>query len=164
MARPILNASGVVGLALGLSVAVGATFSNGGGADEVGPQTHETTQSDWGSYGLDAAETPYGPLTQIDATSVGRLGLAWSYDVPYHSPTLAPGTPLVVNGVLYTATMGSVTLALDARTGEEIWRFQPNPAAKLPPGTRGTPCLGSGGPSRGPMFDNRHFCCPDPPP
>ena len=99
-ARPILNASGVVGLALGLSVAVGAKFPNGRGADEVGPQTRETTRGDWGSYGLDAAETRYSPLTQLDTTNVGRLGLAWSYDVPYESQTLAPGTPLVANGVL----------------------------------------------------------------
>jgi PQQ-dependent dehydrogenase (methanol/ethanol family) len=109
-------------------------------ADDATPQTRETTREEWPTYGLDAAETRYSPLTQIDATNVGRLGLAWSYDVPYAGPTRAPGTPIVANGVLYSATHGSVTFALDARTGKEIWRYQPSPAPRLPPGGfRGTP-------------------------
>jgi quinohemoprotein ethanol dehydrogenase len=41
---------------------------------------------------------------------------------------------------LYSTTNGSVTFALDARTGKELWRYAPTPVPTLPPGGfRGTP-------------------------
>jgi quinohemoprotein ethanol dehydrogenase len=119
---------------------LGVTLPRTGRADQAVPQAQETAPGDWPTYGLDAAETRHSPLTQIDATNVGRLGLAWWYDVPLNGPTRAPGTPIVANGVLYSTTNGSVTFALDARTGKELWRYEPDPAPRLPPGnSRGTP-------------------------
>jgi quinohemoprotein ethanol dehydrogenase len=82
------------------------------------------TGEDWLTYGLTPGETRYSPLTQIDATNVQRLGLAWAYDI-------GPGgggqeaTPLVFNGVLYGITNWSVVFAVDARTGKERWRWDP---------------------------------------
>jgi glucose dehydrogenase len=40
------------------------------------------TGEEWLSYGHDLGEKRFSPLTQINATNVGRLGLAWSYDIP----------------------------------------------------------------------------------
>jgi len=74
--------------------------------------------------GLNYSEQRYSPLKQIDTTNVGRLELAWSYEV-------GPGggqqeaTPLVINGVIYAITNWSVAFALDARTGKELWRYDP---------------------------------------
>ncbi len=82
------------------------------------------TDGDWLSYGLTPGETRYSPLTQIDSTNVKRLGLAWSYEV-------GPGggnqeaTPLVYNGTIYSVTNYSVVFAVDARTGKEKWRWDP---------------------------------------
>ena len=82
------------------------------------------TDGDWLSYGLTPGETRYSPLTQIDSTNVKRLGLAWSYEV-------GPGggnqeaTPLVYNGTIYSVTNYSVVFAVDARTGQEKWRWDP---------------------------------------
>ncbi len=79
---------------------------------------------EWLTYGLTPGETRYSPLNQIDATNVGRLGLAWSYDV-------GPGggnqeaTPLVFDGTIYGITNWSVVFAVDARTGKERWRWDP---------------------------------------
>jgi quinohemoprotein ethanol dehydrogenase len=79
---------------------------------------------EWLTYGLNPGETRYSPLNQINATNVNRLGLAWSYDV-------GPGgggqeaTPLVWNGTLYGITNWSVVFALDARTGKQRWRWDP---------------------------------------
>jgi len=79
---------------------------------------------EWLSYGQNPWETRYTPLKQIDATNVSRLGLAWSYDV-------GPGggnqeaTPLVWNGTLFGITNWSVVFAVDARTGKERWRWDP---------------------------------------
>ncbi len=82
------------------------------------------TDGDWLSYGLTPGETRYSPLKQIDSTNVKRLGLAWSYEV-------GPGggnqeaTPLVYNGTIYSVTNYSVVFAVDARTGKEKWRWDP---------------------------------------
>src|SRR5690606_14455713 len=51
-------------------------------------------------------------------------GLAWSYDTNAY-PGQLEGTPLMVNGTLYGTLTWSVVFALDARTGEEKWRWDP---------------------------------------
>jgi quinohemoprotein ethanol dehydrogenase len=82
------------------------------------------TGEEWLTYGLTPGETRYSPLKLIDAANVRRLGLAWSYDV-------GPGggnqeaTPLMWNGSLYGITNWSVVFAVDARTGKERWRWDP---------------------------------------
>jgi quinohemoprotein ethanol dehydrogenase len=82
------------------------------------------TGAEWLSYGLTPGETRYSPLKQIDTGNVSRLGLAWSYEA-------GPGggnqeaTPLVWNGTLYNVTTWSVVYAVDARTGTEKWRWDP---------------------------------------
>jgi len=82
------------------------------------------TGEEWLTYGLTPGETRYSPLKQIDTSNVSRLGLAWSYDV-------GPGggnqesTPLFWNGSLYGITNWSVVFAVDARTGKERWRWDP---------------------------------------
>src|SRR2546427_2294669 len=82
------------------------------------------TGEEWLTYGLTPGETRYSPLKQIDTTNVSRLGLAWSYEVgPGGGPQEA--TPLFANGVLYGITNWSITFAVDARTGKEIWRYDP---------------------------------------
>src|SRR5579862_452233 len=79
---------------------------------------------DWLTYGQNPGETRYSPLKQIDAGNVGRLGLAWSYDVGQGGGN-QEDTPLVWNGTLYGITNWSVVFAVDARTGKERWRWDP---------------------------------------
>src|SRR5580693_2965535 len=71
-------------------------------------KTGSKTGDEWVSYGVNSAEQRYSPLKEIDATNVSRLGLAWSYDIPYapvaqgNPETHQEATPLVFNGVLYS--------------------------------------------------------------
>jgi len=84
----------------------------------------DTLSDSWLTYGRSLGETRYSPLKQIDATNVNRLGLAWTY-------TLGAGggnqeaTPLFWNNTLYSVTNWSVVFAIDARTGKELWRWDP---------------------------------------
>lgn len=79
---------------------------------------------EWLSYGFNPQETRYSPLTQIDKSNVGRLGLVWAYDV-------GPGgggqeaTPLVHNGVIFSITQWSVVFAVDVKTGKQKWKWDP---------------------------------------
>jgi quinohemoprotein ethanol dehydrogenase len=78
----------------------------------------------WLSYGRTQNETRYSPLKLIDTSNVSRLGLTWSYVLGAGGGN-QEGTPLVWNNTLYGITTWSVVYAVDARTGKEIWRWDP---------------------------------------
>src|SRR5437773_6216550 len=82
------------------------------------------TGEEWLTYGLTPGETRYSPLKQIDMSNVSRLGPAWSYDVGQGGGN-QEATPLFWNGGLYGITNWSVVFAVDARTGKERWRWDP---------------------------------------
>lgn len=77
----------------------------------------------WLSHGRGYSEQRFSPLTQIDAANVQHLGLAWYYDIDDHN--VVEATPLVNNGVMFLTSAFGVVHALDARTGEQRWRFDP---------------------------------------
>ena len=89
-----------------------AALRKAGGGDE------------WLTYGLNQAETRFSPLTDINASNVARLGLAWSYDAGSGGGG-QEATPLVWNNTIYGITNWSVVFAVDARTGKEKWRWDP---------------------------------------
>jgi quinohemoprotein ethanol dehydrogenase len=79
---------------------------------------------DWLGYGRTQGETRYSPLRQIDTANAKRLGLAWSYVMGAGGGN-QEGTPLVWHNTLYGITTWSVVFALDARSGQELWRWDP---------------------------------------
>jgi quinohemoprotein ethanol dehydrogenase len=82
------------------------------------------TGDNWPTPGGDAGKTHFSQLTGIAAGNVGQLGLAWQYDLG--SNRVQEATPVVIDGVMYTSgTIGRV-YALDAATGRELWKFEPN--------------------------------------
>jgi len=89
-------------------------------------EAQQTGRADenWLTYGLTPAETRYSPLTQINSTNVARLGLAWSYDIGSGGGG-QEATPLVWNGTIYGITNWSVVFAVNALTGKERWRWDP---------------------------------------
>jgi PQQ-dependent dehydrogenase (methanol/ethanol family) len=78
----------------------------------------------WLSYGRNQSETRYSTLKQINDTNAQRLGLAWTYVVGAGGGN-QEGTPPMWNNTLYGITTWSVVYALDARTGKELWRWDP---------------------------------------
>src|SRR5215467_16049246 len=92
--------------------------------DDAALKSAGKTGEDWLTYGLNQSEQRYSPLKQIDATNASRLGLAWSYDVGVGNGG-QEATPLFWNGTLYGITNWSIVFAVDARTGKEKWRWDP---------------------------------------
>ncbi|MGA7235910.1 MAG: PQQ-dependent dehydrogenase, methanol/ethanol family, partial [Bryobacteraceae bacterium] len=77
------------------------------------------------TYWGDLAGTHYSPLTQINAANVRNLQAKWALPLTGEGNTEA--IPLVVDGIMYT--LGPVAgtleaLAVDARTGRVLWRYQ----------------------------------------
>ena len=92
-------------------------------AANAGPPT--TAKGDWPHYTADMRGTKYSPIDQINTTNFSRLEVAWRFKTDVFGPRpefKLEGTPLAVNGVLYT-TAGTrrAVIALDGRTGELIW-------------------------------------------
>ncbi len=101
--------------------------------DDAALRNSGKTGEEWLTNGLNYGETRFSPLKQINASNVSRLGLAWSYEMGPGGGT-QESTPLVSNGVMYSVTNWSIVFALDARTGKEKWRWDPevNHAAVAP--------------------------------
>jgi len=84
-----------------------------------------TKNGEWPHYTADLKGTRYSPLDQITAANFNKLEVAWRFKTDNLGPFpeyKLEGTPLMVKGVLYTTggTRRSV-IALDAKTGEQIW-------------------------------------------
>ena len=90
----------------------------------AGSAANDALPGSWLSYGRNQSETRYSTLKQINDTNAKRLGLAWTYVVGAGGGN-QEGTPLVWNNTLYGITTWSVVYALDARTGKELWRWDP---------------------------------------
>ena len=94
-----------------------------------------TAKGDWPSYTGDARGSRYSPLAQITAENFNDLEVAWRFktdSLGSRPEYKLEGTPLVVNGILYTTagTRRSI-ISLDAATGELLW------VHRYPEGTRG---------------------------
>lgn len=81
----------------------------------------------WLTTGRDAGEQHFSPLDQINTESVRRLGLAWVEEVVNRGRVhhRLEATPVVVDGVMYTSAAWGVVYALNAATGRQLWRFDP---------------------------------------
>ncbi|MGH9257723.1 MAG: pyrroloquinoline quinone-dependent dehydrogenase [Vicinamibacterales bacterium] len=89
-----------------------------------------TTTSEWRTYGGDLRQTRYSALDQINAGNFSTLEVAWRFKTDNLGPRPEfnlQTTPLMVNGVLY-ATGGTrrSVIALDARSGELLWKYSIN--------------------------------------
>jgi quinoprotein glucose dehydrogenase len=92
------------------------------------PEMPSTARGEWVSYAADIRGTRYMPLEQIDASNFSKLEVAWRFSTHNLGPRqefVLQGTPLMVGGTLY-ATGGGGTrravVAIDARTGELLWK------------------------------------------
>ena len=89
----------------------------------------------WPVYGGSDDHTHYTTLGQITPANVKRLKVAWTYEThDEFAGSEMQTNPVVIDGVLYGTTPKLQVFALDAATGKELWRFDPNAGA--PPTSR----------------------------
>ncbi|MEO6829025.1 MAG: c-type cytochrome, partial [Acidobacteriaceae bacterium] len=99
-------------------------------------------RGDWPSYNGRLNGNRYSELTQINRENVSQLRLKWIFTIPVWEQLLPDTTyirykylhfglevtPLVVDGIMYV-TGPNQAYALDARTGQQVWRYwRPRPA------------------------------------
>jgi quinoprotein glucose dehydrogenase len=78
-------------------------------------------QQDWPAYGGAPENNHYSKLAQINRNNVKRLAVAWSFDTQEEGGLQT--SPIIVEGVLYGVTPTQKVFALDAATGELLWKF-----------------------------------------
>ncbi len=87
----------------------------------------QTKDQVWPSFGGQADEQRYSPMTQINDRNVGQLGLAWYQDLPFEHSVSAP---VAAEGKVFTATGHSLVSAFDAVTGKLLWRYDSEAGTK----------------------------------
>jgi alcohol dehydrogenase (cytochrome c) len=97
----------------------------------------------WLMYRGNYASWGFSPLDQIRRENVSRLAPAWAFSTGAGEGHQSP--PIVNDGFLYVTTPGNQVLALDARTGDLLWRYQrdlPDDVQPLHPTNRGVALYG----------------------
>lgn len=71
------------------------------------------------TYGMGYGQTRHSPLDAINTGNVGKLRPAWTYSLA--DTRGQESFPMIYEGVMYVTTH-QATMALDARTGRQIWK------------------------------------------
>jgi alcohol dehydrogenase (cytochrome c) len=82
---------------------------------------------DWPAVAGDWNNTRYSTLDKVNTTNVKDLGAAW---VKKFEGAYSRITPVVVDGMMFV-TAGPNVYALNPKTGEEIWKYQPDVPASM---------------------------------
>jgi glucose dehydrogenase len=84
---------------------------------------YKNTQADadWPSFGRDYSSQRFSPAMQINTKNVKDLAQAWAYKSGVSASFQT--TPIVQNGVMYLSLPFNHVVALDAKTGKQLWRY-----------------------------------------
>src|SRR5437868_4198024 len=79
------------------------------------------SSADWPLYGRDLAGSHYNPNEkQLTPATVRRLKVKWIFETGAD----VSSQPTVVNGVVYFGSWDGKEYAVNAKTGEQIWKFE----------------------------------------
>jgi len=110
------------------AICEGTTLADPAVPDATGSaRSHRAVDSErgqWTANGRTNAGQFYSPLNEIDVASVSRLGFAWQFKTGTFRGM--EGTPLVVDGVMYVPGIWGLVYALNAKTGQSLWKFDPH--------------------------------------
>ncbi|MFP3564129.1 glucose/quinate/shikimate family membrane-bound PQQ-dependent dehydrogenase [Paraburkholderia sp. SIMBA_030] len=104
-----------------LSAAAGTPAATSNGIDPA----------DWPAYGRTQEGTRYSPLRQITPENVKNLQVAWTFRTGDMKGPNDPVeitnevTPIKIGNLLYLCSPHQILFALDAKTGEQKWKFDP---------------------------------------
>jgi quinoprotein glucose dehydrogenase len=83
----------------------------------------------WKVYGGDKGGSRYSSLDEINRSNVDCLEVAWTLRTGDHRtdpPSTIECSPIVIDGTVYLTSPQLKLMAVDAVTGQEIWRFDPD--------------------------------------
>ena len=87
----------------------------------LGSSADKNADRDWPIYGGTPENDHFSPLKQINRKNVKHLQVAWTFDTEEAGGLQT--SPVEVNGVLYGITPTQKIFAVDAGSGELLWKF-----------------------------------------
>jgi PQQ-dependent dehydrogenase (methanol/ethanol family) len=112
--------------ALGVAAAIlSLTLLLTGGAAGV---VRASSNTDWAGFGNTPDNNRYSPLDQITPSNVDGLGRAFTVDLNKVIPGIKKGQqtyPVVVDGRMYITSGDDQVFAVNAGTGEVLWKYAP---------------------------------------
>ena len=111
------------GLTTALLIAPLLAAPKPGAVDDARLARAQEEPQNWLMHGGTWAEQRYSKLAQIHTGNVSQLKPAWWFE--FDTTRAQEATPLVVDGVMYVSTAWSKVYALDAKSGKQIWYFDP---------------------------------------
>ncbi|WP_439817776.1 PQQ-dependent dehydrogenase, methanol/ethanol family [Zavarzinia sp. CC-PAN008] len=121
--RAALAAALVLGVGHGAYADDAARLGKAAEIDGARIQNAESEPGNWLAHGRTYSEQRYSPLDQINDKNVGELGLGWYFDT--HTDRGLEASPIVVDGIMFASGSWSVVFALDAKTGKQLWKYDP---------------------------------------
>jgi PQQ-dependent dehydrogenase (methanol/ethanol family) len=104
--------------------------SGGGASARYDAATAAST--DWLSFGNTLDQVRHSPLTQITPGNVDQLGRAFTLDLNRIVPGIRKGQqsyPIVVDGTMFVTSNDDQVFAVNAATGDLLWRYAPDNVA-----------------------------------
>ncbi len=94
----------------------------------AGCSSGELPEGNWANYKADAESSSYSPLDQINSSNVAQLQPVWTFqtdDVTAgENPVSSQSNPIIIDGVMYANSARQSVYAIDAQTGELIWKYK----------------------------------------
>lgn len=88
----------------------------------IADKPSSSLSKEWPAFGRDYTNQRMSPLTQINQQNVKNLTLAWQFNSGVKASFQS--TPIVTNGVMYVSLPYNHVVALEAKTGKELWRYE----------------------------------------
>ncbi len=94
----------------------------------------QKNDQEWPAYGGDPGGMRHAAIDQITPDNVKQMKVAWTYrtgELDYYKDNEAgekaafEATPIMVEGTLYLSTPSNRVMAIDAASGAEKWKFDP---------------------------------------
>ena len=125
--------AGWVGFLLLLTLFLGGSFALAGEVQHTAVTDDmllnaEAATKNWLTYGQNYSNTRYVRSKQINAQNAHTLVPRWVYQTGGPIGSFET-TPLVVDGVMYLSTPFNHAIAVDTRTGRQLWRYEHKMAA-----------------------------------
>jgi alcohol dehydrogenase (cytochrome c) len=127
----MLARSTICGLMLAALVPLVCTAQPAGDYHPVTDARLESPEArNWLMYRRTYDSWGYSPLTAINARNVGNLEPVWTLSTGANEGHQAP--PIVNDGIMFVTTPFNQIIAVDAKTGDLLWRYR----KRLPPDLR----------------------------
>lgn len=95
----------------------------------AGAVASAASQTTWAEYGGSPDSSQFSDLSEINRDNVGHLHVLWRYSTGDSHKYLF--NPIVVHGTMYVLAKNNSIVALEARTGKELWVHETNPDTTL---------------------------------